>query len=93
MKLTKTDDFKHISTGEKSVPVNIVIKISSANGRPAVKLSDDLGKNTGDQETVKRVKQELGYVDKHWEGADEKSRWNQASGTVGDELSDSEDDK
>jgi len=33
-----TNDFTHLSTGGKSVPMNIVIKLSSANGRPAVKI-------------------------------------------------------
>ena len=52
-----------------------MIKLSSAEGRPAVKLSDDLGKNTGDQEEVEKAKKQLGYVDKHWEGGNEQSRW------------------
>ena len=73
----KTDDFQSLETGKKSVPLNIVIKLSSANGNPAVKLSDDLGKNTGDSATVRKVKEVFGYVDKHWEGAEEKSRWGQ----------------
>ncbi|KAF2436946.1 nicotinate phosphoribosyltransferase [Tothia fuscella] len=70
-----TNDYKHISTGEKSVPLNIVIKISSANGRPAVKISDNIGKNTGDKATVAEVKRRLGYTEKEWEGGDESTRW------------------
>ena len=33
-----TNDFTHLKTGAKSVPMNIVIKISSAAGRPAIKI-------------------------------------------------------
>lgn len=69
------DDFVHESTGKNSVPLNIVIKLSSAAGRPAVKISDNVGKNTGDAETVEEVKHRLGYVEKDWEGGDETSRW------------------
>jgi len=54
--------------------LNIVIKISSANGNPSVKISDNIGKNTGDQDTVKRVKKELGY-EEHGELVDESMRW------------------
>ncbi|KAK2733660.1 nicotinate phosphoribosyltransferase [Myotisia sp. PD_48] len=69
------DDFKRLSDQKKSVPLNIVIKISSAGGRPAVKLSDNLGKNTGDSTTVVEVKKRLGYVEVDWENGDETRRW------------------
>lgn len=69
------DDYRTLSKGEKSKPLNIVIKISSAGGRPAVKISDNVGKNTGDSDEVKRVKRELGYTEKGWEGGDEENRW------------------
>lgn len=71
-----TNDFQHRRLkGRKSVPLNIVIKISSADGRPAVKISDNIGKNTGDKETVEKVKKELGYTERGWAGVDESSRW------------------
>ncbi|KAI1930157.1 nicotinate phosphoribosyltransferase [Ophidiomyces ophidiicola] len=69
------DDFLNLSDGRKSVPLNIVIKVSSAGGRPAVKLSDNLGKNTGDTHTVAEVKKRLGYVEHDWEDGDETRRW------------------
>lgn len=70
-----TDDFVEESTGRKSIPLNIVIKIASASGRFAVKISDNIGKNTGDKATVDEVKQRLGYQEKSWAGGDEKTRW------------------
>jgi nicotinate phosphoribosyltransferase len=73
-----TNDFLHRSEvlqGKKSVPLNIVIKISSAGGRPAIKISDNIGKNTGDKEEVKRVKVELGYQEKEWGEGNEMFRW------------------
>lgn len=73
--LTRTDDFVEKASGKKSVPLNIVIKIASASGRHAVKISDNIGKNTGDQATVDQVKQRLGYTEKSWAGGDEKIRW------------------
>jgi nicotinate phosphoribosyltransferase len=69
------DDFRRKSNGQKSVPLNIVIKIASAGGRPAVKLSDNLGKNTGDKALVQEVKKRLGYIEHTWEKGDETSRW------------------
>jgi nicotinate phosphoribosyltransferase len=60
------------------VPLNIVIKIASASGRPAVKISDNIGKNTGDKATVQEVKQRLGYTEKMWAGGNESTRWGTA---------------
>ncbi|WFD00221.1 nicotinate phosphoribosyltransferase [Malassezia yamatoensis] len=48
-----TNDFnKKSNASEKSPALNIVIKINSINGHPTVKISDELTKNTGDQEEI-----------------------------------------
>ncbi|KIY53116.1 nicotinate phosphoribosyltransferase [Fistulina hepatica ATCC 64428] len=59
-----TNDFNKLSSldamSAKSKALNIVIKISSINGRHCVKISDDIMKNTGDTTAVHHVKQLFG---------------------------------
>lgn len=55
--------------------MNIVIKIASVAGHSAIKISDNIGKNTGDKEKVAEVKKRLGYEEKTWAGGDESTRW------------------
>lgn len=55
-----------------------MIKIASASGRHAVKISDNIGKNTGDKATVQEVKRKLGYLEQTWAGVDESTRWGTA---------------
>ncbi|KAK4945307.1 nicotinate phosphoribosyltransferase [Elasticomyces elasticus] len=71
-----TNDFSLKSDPQvKSKPLNIVVKLSKAGGRPAVKISDNIGKNTGDTATVQDVKRRLGYIEHEWKGGDEAKRW------------------
>jgi len=57
-----TNDYRSLSSGgkEKSKALNMVIKLASVNGKPCIKISDDLTKNTGDRETVYKVKDLFG---------------------------------
>lgn len=41
-------------------PLNIVIKMTKCNNKPVVKLSDDVGKNTGSSKDIEICKKELG---------------------------------
>lgn len=71
-----TDDYVVASNpSKKSSPMNIVIKLSSAAGRPAVKISDNIGKNTGDSAVVAEIKRQLGYEEHNWANGDESTRW------------------
>ncbi|KAF8920145.1 nicotinate phosphoribosyltransferase [Mucidula mucida] len=55
-----SNDFTKASSTEKSKALNMVIKLASVDGKPCVKISDDLTKNTGDKETVQQVKKIFG---------------------------------
>ncbi|KAI9001524.1 nicotinate phosphoribosyltransferase [Trametes punicea] len=57
-----SNDFKKVSSGgkEKSRALNMVIKLSSVDGKPTVKISDEITKNTGDPATVRLVKEIFG---------------------------------
>ena len=72
-----TNDFRTKSSNytTKSEPLNIVIKIMQIDNNNCIKISDNLGKNMGDADTLLRVKKELGYVDKEWTGVSEEHRW------------------
>lgn len=50
-----TNDFRN-SDGEKSKPLNMVIKLRTCDGIEVVKLSDDVGKATGDRDAVRVAK-------------------------------------
>ncbi|CAO1631626.1 unnamed protein product [Parajaminaea phylloscopi] len=50
------------STDPVSKPLNIVIKIADVKGQPAVKISDELTKNTGDPHEVQMVKRRFGLL-------------------------------
>ncbi|KAF8606491.1 nicotinate phosphoribosyltransferase [Ceratobasidium sp. AG-I] len=55
-----TNDYKRLDNGEKSKPLNMVIKLSSIEGKPCVKISDEISKNTGDPAVVEEVKHTFG---------------------------------
>ncbi|CAI8494762.1 unnamed protein product [Pichia kudriavzevii] len=56
-------------------PLNIVMKLVECGEGHAIKISDNIAKNMGDERTVFRVKKELGYIEKEWDEGDESNRW------------------
>ena len=69
--LIGVDDFLKKEGVEKSKPMNIVIKIRSADGQPCVKISDELNKNTGLEDQVRLVKEQLGLLPRNRKSIDE----------------------
>jgi nicotinate phosphoribosyltransferase len=69
------NDFVNATTGAKSTPLNVVMKPTSFNGIPVVKLGDTAGKHSGDDALIQKVKTQLGYVETPWCGGDESTRW------------------
>ena len=69
-----TNDFVR-SNGHRSTPLNIVLKLTSADGKPAIKISDSIGKNSGHKGTIARVKKDIGYTESAWAGSNESTRW------------------
>ncbi|KAH7341425.1 nicotinate phosphoribosyltransferase [Rhizoctonia solani] len=57
-----TNDYKRTDNGQRSKPLNMVIKVALVEGKPCVKISDDITKNTGDPEVVKQIKQKFGIT-------------------------------
>ncbi|CAE6424338.1 hypothetical protein ACGC1H_002600 [Rhizoctonia solani] len=57
-----TNDYQRTDNGQKSKPLNMVIKIASVEGKPCAKISDDITKNTGDPEIVNQIKQKFGIT-------------------------------
>ncbi|KIK63229.1 hypothetical protein GYMLUDRAFT_41554 [Collybiopsis luxurians FD-317 M1] len=56
-----SNDFARVSDpSSKSPALNMVIKLAEVNGKPCVKISDDLTKNTGNQQVVNEVKKLFG---------------------------------
>ncbi|CAE6414469.1 unnamed protein product [Rhizoctonia solani] len=54
-----TNDYNRMVDGQRSTPLNMVIKLALVEGVPCVKISDDITKNTGDPEVVAQIKQKF----------------------------------
>jgi hypothetical protein len=48
-------------------------QLRSTASNPAIKISDNIGKNTGNKATVRRAKKELGYEERRQETEDKTS--------------------
>ncbi|CAE6447066.1 unnamed protein product [Rhizoctonia solani] len=57
-----TNDYNRTDNGQRSQPLNMVIKVALVEGVPCVKISDDIEKNTGDPEIVNQIKQKFGIT-------------------------------
>jgi nicotinate phosphoribosyltransferase len=51
-----TNDFRGLAPGRGTDPISLVCKVASANGRPAVKLSDNPSKATGPADEIARYR-------------------------------------
>jgi nicotinate phosphoribosyltransferase len=51
-----TNDFRGLAAGRGTEPISIVCKVAAANGRPAVKLSDNPTKATGPADEIARYR-------------------------------------
>ena len=62
-----TNDFRGCAPfgGEALDPISLVCKVTSANGRPAVKLSDNPAKATGDPDEIARYLRVFGGEGRH----------------------------
>jgi nicotinate phosphoribosyltransferase len=62
-----TNDFRRCSpAGDTGLtPISLVVKVVEANGRPAVKLSDNPAKATGDRQEIARYLRIFGGQDRH----------------------------
>jgi len=60
-----TNDFRGCDPdgGNGLDPISLVCKVTSANGRPAVKLSDNPAKATGDPAEIERYRRVFGVTD------------------------------
>ncbi|KAF8606492.1 nicotinate phosphoribosyltransferase [Ceratobasidium sp. AG-I] len=56
------NDYKRLDNGERSMPLVMVVKPSSIEGRPCIKISDETSKNTGDPVVLERVKHTFGIT-------------------------------
>lgn len=74
-----TNDFESTSD-QRSAPLNVVMKLMTADGKPAIKIGDTVGKSSGDRDTLERVMAELSSHYRDWAEGDESERWGRDNG-------------
>lgn len=79
-----TNDFESAS-GRRSAPLNVVMKLTSAGGKPAIKIGDTVGKCSGDRDTLDRVMAELHHQYMDWAEGDESTRWEKVGNAHSDQ--------